>query len=70
MQHLVEVFILSKHFLERLLKANLIKKKQTHKCEKETFMEKPGILWAQFWCLKEEEEMYSTMAYDNLEGLS
>lgn len=33
-------------------------------------MEKPGILGAQFWCLKEEMKIYSAMAYDGLEGLS
>lgn len=51
----------------KVLKANLRKKK----CEKETLMEKPGILGAQLRCLKEEQmEIFSDVAYDDLEGLS
>lgn len=70
-KHLVEVFIFSKHFLGRLEGVEgkpQIKKK----CEKETLMEKPGILAAQVWCLKEEEKMkiYSAMAYEDMEGVS
>lgn len=38
----------------------------------ETLTEKPGILGAQVWCLKEEEKMkiYSAMAYRDLEEVS
>lgn len=69
MQHLVEVFIFSKHFFGRLEGVEG-KPQRKKKCEKETLMEKPGILGAQFWCLKEEMKIYSAMAYDDLEGLS
>lgn len=34
-------------------------------------MEKPGILGAQLRCLKEEQmEIFSDVAYDDLEGVS
>lgn len=32
------------------------KPQRKKKCEKQTLMEKPGILRAQVWCLKEEEK--------------
>lgn len=69
MQHLVEVFIFSKHFFWRL--EGVEGKPQKKKCEKETLMEKPGILGAQLRCLKEEQmEIFSDVAYDDLEGVS